>query len=147
GQGSYGAFADRGGTDRRSAAPCAIGARGAGSGGEGDRLRQGGEGGVGVDDFADHDQRRRLEAGGAHARRQLAEGAAYFALGCGGGGVHDGGGGAGGQAVGDQLAADDLERAEAHVDHHRLVGAGEGGPVEVDRVVLQVAGGEHQGLG
>ncbi len=98
------------------------------------------------DDVADDDQRRRLDAGFFDALRQGAERGEQCLLVGQGAVADDGRWGQRRQAVVDHLPADFAGGANAHVEDDRLVGPGEGWPVEIHRTVLEVAGDEGDGL-
>ena len=63
-----------------------------------------------------------------------------------GGAVDQGGGGFAGEAGGLQFGRDGVEAGDAHVDDDCLIRLGEGLPVEVDGMVLEVAGDEDAAL-
>src|SRR5438045_5369474 len=94
-------------------------------------------------DVADDDERRRVEIRLGGAPRQGAERSGDHALRRCGPLLHDGRPGSAGKTMQDELAADQGQAQESHVDDYRLPRPRERGPVEIHAAVLQLARHEH----
>ena len=99
-----------------------------------------------ADDRTYDDQGGRFDAGCGNLCRQGREVRCQDTLAAGGAVLHDGGRVVRGQAVRDQLAADFGEAADTHVEDDGQPRTCQRGPVEIDRAVLEVAGGEGDRL-